>query len=182
MPNSPINVLIIGAGTGGLCLAQGLKPPELYQTLLATCAQPPVYANQLTHRMKFLFSAGPEVLKEGDQPPEADRDESVSRMTLRQVLLTGVEDVVHFDKVFSHYEQHPDGTVTACFEDGTSATGDVLVAADGANSRVRRQCLPHAQLVDTGLIGITGKTPLTPETRPAPLAGSPGLACGPGCG
>jgi 2-polyprenyl-6-methoxyphenol hydroxylase-like FAD-dependent oxidoreductase len=105
------------------------------------------------------------VLKAGDQPPEEDRDESVSRMTLRQVLLTGVEDVVHFDKVFSRFEQHPDGQVTAFFEDGTSATGDVLVAADGSNSRVRRQYLPHAKLVDTGLVGITGKTLLTPETR-----------------
>jgi 2-polyprenyl-6-methoxyphenol hydroxylase-like FAD-dependent oxidoreductase len=25
MPTSPINVIIVGAGTGGLCLAQGLK-------------------------------------------------------------------------------------------------------------------------------------------------------------
>jgi 2-polyprenyl-6-methoxyphenol hydroxylase-like FAD-dependent oxidoreductase len=203
MATSPSKVIIIGAGTGGLCLAQGLKragigvgvyerdrtradglqgyrvgidadgkralranlPPELDQTFLATCAQRPVYANQLTHQMKFLFSAGPELLKAGDQPPEADRDESVSRMTLRQVLLTGVEDVVHFDKVFSHYAQHPDATVTAFFQDGTSATGDLLVAADGANSRVRRQYLPQARLADTGLIGITGKTLLTPQTR-----------------
>jgi hypothetical protein len=132
---------------------------------MATCAQRPVYANQLTHEMKFLFSAGLEVLKASDQPPEEDRDESVSGMTLRQVLLTGVEDVVRFDKVFSHYQQHPDGKVTAFFEDGTSATGDVLAAADGSNSRVRRQYLPHARLVDTGLLGITGKTLLTPETR-----------------
>jgi 2-polyprenyl-6-methoxyphenol hydroxylase-like FAD-dependent oxidoreductase len=86
-------------------------------------------------------------------------------MTLRQVLLTGLEDVVHFDKVFSRFEQHPDGTVTAFFKDGTSATGDQQVAADGANSRVRRQYLPQARLVDTGLIGITGKTALSPETK-----------------
>jgi 2-polyprenyl-6-methoxyphenol hydroxylase-like FAD-dependent oxidoreductase len=204
MPTSPFHVIIIGAGTGGLALAQGLKragisvavyerdrtrrdglqgyrvgidadgkralranlSPELYQTFVATCAQRPLYGNQMTHKMKFLFSAGPEVLKAGDQPPEEDRDESVSRMTLRQVLLTGVEDFVQFDKVFSRYEQHPDGKVTAFFEDGSSATADVLVAADGSHSRVRRQYLPDAKLVDTGLIGITGKTLLTAETRP----------------
>ena len=28
-------------------------------------------------------------------------------MTLRQVLLTGLDDVVHFDKVFAHYEPRP---------------------------------------------------------------------------
>jgi hypothetical protein len=31
---------------------------------------------------------------------------------------------------------------------------------------VRKQYLPEAKLVETGLIGITGKTPLTPRTRP----------------
>jgi 2-polyprenyl-6-methoxyphenol hydroxylase-like FAD-dependent oxidoreductase len=203
MSSDPFHVIVIGAGTGGLCLAQGLKragisvtvyerdrtrrdglqgyrvgidpdgkralrdnlPPDLYDTFVATCAQRPVYGNQMTHQMKFLFSAGPEALKEGDEPPEEDRDESVSRMTLRQVLLTGVEDVVEFDKSFTHYEQHDNGKVTAFFSDGTSATGDVLVAADGAGSKVRQQYLPQAKLVNTGLVGITGKTLLTAETR-----------------
>lgn len=201
--SSPFHVIIVGAGTGGLCLAQGLKragisvsvherdrtrrdglqgyrvgidadgkralranlSPELYDTFIATCAQRPLWGNQLTKDKKFLFSAGPEVLKDGDRPSEEDIDESVSRMTLRQVLLTGVEDVVTFEKKFSHYEQTPDGKVTAYFTDGTSVTGDLLVGADGANSPVRRQYLPDAKLVDTGLIGITGKTLLTDETR-----------------
>jgi hypothetical protein len=31
-------------------------------------------------------------------------EKSVSRMTMRQVLLTGLEDVVKFDHVFDHYQ------------------------------------------------------------------------------
>lgn len=203
MPNSPFHVLVIGAGTGGLALAQGLKSagisvavyerdrtrrdglqgyrvgidadgkralrdvlaPELNETFRATVAERPVYENQMTHRMKFLLTIEPDLVPANQRPTDDEQDESVSRMTLRQVLLTGVEDVVHFDKDFTRYEQHDDGTVTAHFADGSSASGDLLVSAEGANSRVRQQYLPHAKLVETGLIGITGKTPLTPETR-----------------
>src|SRR3954452_22871135 len=92
-------------------------------------------------------------------------EKSVSRMTLRQVLLTGLEDIVHFDKTFTHYEQRPDGTVAAHFEDGTSATGTVLVSAEGTGSRIRRQYLPQARLEDCGIVGIAAKLPLTPESK-----------------
>ncbi|MGH3828083.1 MAG: hypothetical protein ACRDQX_13075 [Pseudonocardiaceae bacterium] len=80
------------------------------------------------------------------------------------MLLTGLEDIIEFSKACTHYENNPDGTVTAHFADGTTDTGDVLVAADGTNSRVRRQYLPHARLADSGLIEITGKVPLTERT------------------
>uniref|UniRef100_UPI001C2F2347 FAD-dependent oxidoreductase n=1 Tax=Streptomyces sp. GbtcB6 TaxID=2824751 RepID=UPI001C2F2347 len=196
-----MHVIIIGAGTGGLALAQGLKkagissavyerdrtrsdglygyrvgidpdgsrslravlPSHVFDTFAATCARTPRYMNMLTEKYKAVFSS--DALIDGASGADpADTERSVSRMTLRQVLLTGLEDQVHFDKSFTRYEQHDAGTVTAHFADGTSATGDLLVAADGSGSRVRRQYLPHAQLKDTGLVGVTGKVPLTDQT------------------
>ncbi|MQA88206.1 MAG: hypothetical protein GEV03_27195 [Streptosporangiales bacterium] len=39
------------------------------------------------------------------------------------------------------------------------------MAADGSGSRIRRQLLPHAPVVDVGLRAVFGKTPLTEEVR-----------------
>ena len=200
---SSIHVIIIGAGTGGLCLAQRLQgagvgvsvyerdrtrtdglfgyrvgispdgsralkaclPPNLFETFRATVAITPRYTNFITERMAELSTAGgPEDAGLMAPADPENTEHSVSRMTVRQVLLSEL-DVVHFDKKFERYTQNPDGTVTAFFSDGTSATGDVLVGADGTSSRVRQQYLPHAKLVETGLFGVTGKLPLNDETR-----------------
>jgi len=205
MPETPLRVIIIGAGTGGLCLAQGLRkaggitvdvyerdrtrtdglfgyrvgispdgnralkdclPPELFQTYVASTAATPFWSVMLTEQLQELFSQSMDDFYGGTPPKDlASREFSVSRMTLRQVLLTGIEDSVHFEKTFTRFTQNDDGTVTAFFTDSSSATGDILVGADGSGSRVRRQYLPQAKLVDSGLIGVTGKVPLTPETK-----------------
>ncbi|WP_321963415.1 NAD(P)/FAD-dependent oxidoreductase [Paraburkholderia sp. J7] len=142
------------------CLAalKAALPPERFATFLATCARTPGYFNMLTERMSELLSVGI-----GES--EIDGGKSVSRMTLRQVLLTGLEERVHFDKTFVEYEQHADGRVTAHFADGTRASADVLVGADGARSKVRRQLLPHARLENTGIVSIAAKVPMTEANR-----------------
>ena len=89
----------------------------------------------------------------------------MSRIALRHLLLAGLQDVVHFDKTFERYERTGDGKVTAYFTDGTSATGDLLVGADGANSKVRQQYLPQAQRVELGATGVAGKLLLTDQSR-----------------
>ena len=89
------------------------------------------------------------------------RHRSISRITLRRILLAGLEDEVQFNKRFLRYEETPDGAIRAHFEDGSSAQADLLVAADGVNSGVRKQYLPHAEPIDTGVVGIGGTIPLT---------------------
>jgi len=196
---TPIHVLVVGGGIGGLTLAQGLRkagvsvavyerdrtrtdwlqgyrihinpdgsralheclPPAVWETFVATAGQPSDGFGFLTNQLEELVAV---------EPPPAPVDPAsghhpVSRITLRQVLLAGLEDVIEFDKQFVRYEQTADGNVTAYFADGTSATGDVLVGADGVGSRVRQEYLPKARVVDTGVTALVGKLPLTDQTR-----------------
>ncbi|KAJ9605987.1 hypothetical protein H2200_009836 [Cladophialophora chaetospira] len=62
-----------------------------------------------------------------------------NRLNLRDVLTKHVK--IQYSKHFVRYEEDRDG-VTIYFKDGTSARGDILVGADGANSLVRNQLLP----------------------------------------
>lgn len=81
------------------------------------------------------------------------------------MLLSELGDIVQFGKAFTHYEESSAGRVISHFEDGSTAEGDVLVAADGGGSRVRRQFLPDARRTDTGVVGIAGKVFLNATNR-----------------
>jgi len=202
---APLNVIIIGGGIGGLCLAQGLKkagvkvavyerdrsPTDRLQgyrvhispngsRALAECLPPHLFAafdrtcGKATRAMRFLtedFGVLLSLSTEFASPDPVAKHRSVSRISLRQVLLAELDDVVHFDKTFTHYEELSDGGVVAHFADGAWAVGDVLVAADGGGSQVRRQFLPHAPRLDTGVVGIAGKVFLdeTARRRLAPI-------------
>lgn len=100
------------------------------------------------------------------EPPAADpaaAHHSVSRISLHQVLSSGLDGILWHDKEFVRYEVEPKH-VRLYFADGATAAADLVIGADGANSRVRAQLLPHARRVDTGIVMIVGKTPVSAAT------------------
>ncbi|MFC4535833.1 FAD-dependent oxidoreductase [Sphaerisporangium dianthi] len=135
-------------------------PPRLWETFVATTGARGQGLAFLTEQLEELLLLP--VPPSGDP---VDDHHSVSRITLRQILLSGLEEVVRFGKTFERYEREPGGRTRLFFQDGSSDVADIVVGADGGNSRVRKQYLPHARRVDTGIIGIAGKFALTPDTR-----------------
>jgi 2-polyprenyl-6-methoxyphenol hydroxylase-like FAD-dependent oxidoreductase len=67
----------------------------------------------------------------------------VNRTLLRSSLLSDID--VRWGKQLVRYEESPGG-VTAFFKDGTESALDYLIAADGANSAVRRQRAPSMEV------------------------------------
>jgi 2-polyprenyl-6-methoxyphenol hydroxylase-like FAD-dependent oxidoreductase len=195
----PLEVLVAGAGLGGLCLAQGLVragvqvrvlerdttphargqgyrlridsdgvaalrrclPDDLFQLFCAT-TNPPYSPRGVVydHHLAQLASFGDAV-----HVTERLRLSAIAnRQTLRQILLAGLDGTVEFGREVIGVGE--DGErVEAWLADGSVVTGDVLIGADGINSAVRAQRLPHAELCDTGLRGIYGRAILDTDLR-----------------
>jgi 2-polyprenyl-6-methoxyphenol hydroxylase-like FAD-dependent oxidoreductase len=151
-----LNIEPVGAKALHECL-----PPELWSLFVAT-------AGDVGGGMGVYDEHLRELMREDPPPPPAtptDETHAVSRATLRRLLLAALEAEVTFGKEFVRFEKITDDKVRAIFADGSSATGDVLVGADGVNSRVCRQLLPNAKVIDTGGFGIGGKLPLNPDVE-----------------
>ena len=211
-----LQVMIIGAGTGGLCLAHGLLaagievrvferdrtpldrlqgyrltisatgnralqsclPQANFERFVAASAKPNTAVNFLDHRLHRLLNIP--IPPADPAAPESVRP--VSRITLRQILLDGLADVVSFDQTFVSFDEAPGGRITAHFADGSKAGGDVLIGADGAGSRVRAQLLPQAQRTDTGIVAVSGRFALDDAARretPGAVFQGPTLFMGP---
>jgi 2-polyprenyl-6-methoxyphenol hydroxylase-like FAD-dependent oxidoreductase len=189
-----MRITVAGAGLSGALLAQGLRdhdvvvyerdeatggqgyrlhiapegdlamreclPPDLYAEVLATAGKRGSGWRVLDPQLRVVR----ETLVPHD--PEAEeatgRHLTVDRTTLRRILLTGVD--VRYGTAVERFEVH-DGGVRAYLSSGEVADGDLLVAADGTHSRVRAQLLPHAEVEETGIAEIFGRTPLTARVR-----------------
>ncbi|KVA09627.1 FAD-dependent oxidoreductase [Burkholderia ubonensis] len=202
-----IHVAIVGAGLGGLCLAQALKragiafdvyerdpaldsrqqgfriridatgqralaaslPAGLYALLRASASQRTAGTRFLTPRLTPAAGRVPACWQPDPQAsePEDLADLSIDRLTLREILMAGIEHHVHFGHAIDHYRMLPDARVQARFTHGKFVHCDVLVGADGVNSAIRSQLTPAAAPADTGSICVYGKTRL-PHADVAP--------------
>ncbi|KXX79909.1 FAD-dependent urate hydroxylase [Madurella mycetomatis] len=177
MSSKPLHVLIIGAGIGGLTLAQGLRKRgisfEVFERDASREARPQGYALGLYDLDGLFCDSLPD-----DIPPLSTTSHLLplalpsqiiyhfprgqmmyvedsaktpclraNRDRLRDTLSTGI--AIRWGKSASRIEEG-DERVTVIFEDGTSAWGDILVGADGTFSTVRPHVLntPNETILD----------------------------------
>lgn len=195
MRTKPFHVAIVGAGPGGLCLAQGLRKHGIscdvyerdhaansrtqgyriridqtgqealaaclsetsYTMFQRTCALPPAGVNVLDDQLRSLSGRWVNSWKQAPAG-SGDADRCAHRQAMREVLMGGFENHIHFGKALSRYEERGDGVILH-FTDGAVVDTDLLVGADGIHSSVRRQLLPGHAPLDTGSICIYGKIP-----------------------
>lgn len=159
----------IGLNTDGGRALRSCLPENLFNLFVATSRKslPDGRLATFDPHLKETFSRPlPRPVEDVSALQETGQPESytaVNRLTLRELLLYGLDECVQFDKTFERFEQGTDGAVRAFFTDGTSARGDLLIGADGTRSVTRQQLLPDANVSDVGF-AIYGKTLLTPET------------------
>ena len=190
-----MKVAVIGAGIGGLALAQGLKRAGIEVTVyerdnaldsrgqgyrihlhaaaaLQACLPPDLYelciatAGQPSTRVTVMTS-GLRILHHTEALPTSPRSlvTSVNRQTLREILAARLEDAIEFGRSCIGFVQDADG-IRIHFADGTETRADILVGADGVGSPIRKQYLPQLAVEETGAICVYGRTPLTEQTRP----------------
>jgi 2-polyprenyl-6-methoxyphenol hydroxylase-like FAD-dependent oxidoreductase len=168
------HVLIIGAGMSGLTLAQQLKKQnvsftvferdvnnasrnqgwalslfgeayDLMKTLMPSELGPVEQTShllplQLPPQFSFYDVTRPD-FRVGVIADDTLKVVRANRRRMRDWLMQNID--VKFNKRLLRMEEHGD-KVTAYFEDGSSATGDFLVGAEGTRSAVRKHIL-HGQ-------------------------------------
>ncbi|HEX4223457.1 MAG TPA: NAD(P)/FAD-dependent oxidoreductase [Pseudonocardiaceae bacterium] len=167
-----MHVLIAGGGVGGLCLAQGLSGAGVEITVFER--DPAIAVREQGYRI-HIDADGDAALRRCLPSDLVDlhlaastETGAVNRLTLREILAHGLDNALRFDAKVTEFVEYDDQVEVRC-ADGSTATGDVLIAADGINSLLRKRLLPGTELIDTGLRCIYGRTPVIPDERRGPF-------------
>ena len=183
-------VIIVGGGPGGLALAQGLRKRGIpfhvlergmrdrhqgYRFRLMDYAVDTLPSLLPTDLWELLESSRPASMAGRDvfidalsgqftrrEESRFDHIYSMDRTWLHELLLTGIEEDISFEKSFASYSLDDNGVTVTC-SDGTTIKGKMVVGADGNFSAVRRQFLPVYPLLDIGRTLLWGKTYLTED-------------------
>ncbi|KAL4765292.1 FAD-dependent oxidoreductase [Aspergillus foveolatus] len=161
-----LHIIIVGAGTTGLLLAQGLKQagikatvyeretpemhwgaqsvnkllsPELRGRIKEAWTDPTVPDNSFYELPIYAGHSG-ELL--GKTP---DRSMRVTRRKMRKLFSEGID--IQYGKHLCAITKTEEG-VTSTFADGTSVSGHLVVGCDSANSTTRQLLLGDAGKVD----------------------------------
>lgn len=137
--------LTVGGGGWGLTLhwslpaLRSLLPEDLVQRLPETYVNRAAVDKGQSSTFPFFNLSTGELKAATPVASEAQRIR-VSRDRFRRLLATGID--VQWGKVFSDFESGDD-SITVNFEDGSACLGSLVVACDGAGSRVRRALFPE---------------------------------------
>ncbi|MFI5843000.1 FAD-dependent oxidoreductase [Catenuloplanes sp. NPDC051500] len=188
--STDFSVAISGAGLSGLCLAQYLLragidvqvyerdpgpfvrrqgyriildryglaalreslPRPLYRLALATGDEPGGHLRFTDSRLRDAFTI---TFKD---EPHATRQ--VDRLTLRSILLSGLDGRVHYGRTAVAVDSDGPAGLRLRFSDGGTAPATVIVGADGVGSALRAHLMPDAGPVNTPMAGVYGRSPL----------------------
>ncbi|KAM0245279.1 hypothetical protein ACHAP5_005510 [Fusarium lateritium] len=153
-----------GAGWGltlnwSLPALRSLLPEDLVNRLPEAYVDRSAVSEGLSSAFPFFDLSTGELIASTPKAPESSRIR-VTRQGLRDILATGVN--VEWNKALKEIISSPE-SVTATFEDGTSATGCLLIACDGSHSRVRRSLFPDWSMYDIPVRMLGMKLELLPE-------------------
>ncbi|GLY94011.1 NAD(P)/FAD-dependent oxidoreductase [Actinoplanes sp. NBRC 103695] len=137
-------------------------PPERHALFRATAMRTTAFTTILNTSLEVVKQIPTDDGQDAEHWPQYVSDENVhcnvDRATLREILLDGLEEHIHFGRQVASYESTADG-VTVAFADGTTAHGTILVGADGIRSAVRAQRAPNLRTMDAGVQAIYGRIP-----------------------